>query len=158
MASRAGRRVTSLSSSVSWPAESSMRSLVSYSAITWWSTVCSASRGRYWGATHPMPLGSAPAPPCPCPKKDGYAGSALRRHADAPLGRRPAGARGRALTRTPPRAVVRPAPVGTDACAEEIANELEVDLSVQGVASAARACVQHSAKAPIKSQSGWDWP
>jgi hypothetical protein len=35
-----------------------------------WSTVCSASRGPYTGATHSMPLGSAPAPPRPCPKMD----------------------------------------------------------------------------------------
>ena len=40
------------------------------SAITWWSTVCSASRGRYTGVMHPIPLGSAPPPPCPCPEMD----------------------------------------------------------------------------------------
>jgi len=46
--------------------------------------VCSASRGRYTGATHPIPLGSAPAPPCPCPKIDTPAQD-LRRLADAAL-------------------------------------------------------------------------
>jgi hypothetical protein len=29
-----------------------------------------ASRGRYTGATHPMPLSSAPVQPCPCPEMD----------------------------------------------------------------------------------------
>src|SRR5215472_12805862 len=40
------------------------------SLITWWSTVCSASRGRYRGTTHPMPRGSTSAPTCPYPKID----------------------------------------------------------------------------------------
>ena len=73
--------------------------------------------------------------------------------ADALLGRRPAGDRGCALTDAPPRAVVRPARVGIDARAEDIVTELEVDPSVQGVASAARACVQHSAKRPRPGHS-----
>ena len=41
-----------------------------WSAMTWWSKGCSASRGRYTGATHPMSLGSAPALLCPCPEMD----------------------------------------------------------------------------------------
>ena len=115
-----------------------------------------------FGVTGPIHGRDTPEPPDSAPRRPAYAQRWIRRlchpagPADAPLGGPP-------CPRTcahsyAARRCRAPAPVGIDARAEEIANELDIDLSVQGVASVARVCVQHPAKAPIKSQFGWDWP